>query len=325
MSTAAVARLALGALLFSTLTGGCREPEPMPLAASAAWLVESAPVAAGNPFELVLFIRTPPDHRVHAYALPELDGIDVVERRILPTATDEHVGVHREAFIARTRGTGLHLWPASEVRVTDAAGRTYPLVLEALEFDVPSVLGEGAPPRRPRGYRPAPGTPSGAPFGLGFAAGALAAGAVALVVLRRERLREGRSPTAMRSGGPGKRRYFGGSGRLGRRLARARADLERDLEASASDAACALRYWAADRFLVSTHAPSAAELRRMRPIDADAELWSLWIDRLDAIEQGRFAAASPSARVDALTRAIEDALAFAARADRPARRGRKPS
>ncbi len=304
------------AAVLAALLAACREPEPMPLSPSATWLVESPPIAAGNPFEMLLFIRTPAGHRVHAYTVPELEGIDVVERRILPTSQADEVGVHREAFIARTRAPGLHRWPASEVRVTDASGATYTLALDGLELDVPSVLGEGAPPRRPRGYREAPPGPRGAPFGLGFVTGALAMGALALLLLRRERRRSGAPEAAERTRAASRRRYFGGSARLGRRLEAARDAVDRDVDGAAADAALALRHWAADRFLVSTHAGASEELRRARPAQVDASLWSAWLDRLDAIEGARFGARTPGERAAALARAIESALSFAEQVDR---------
>jgi len=321
--------LAIGiAAACACALAACREPEPMPLSPAATWLVETGPAAAGNPFEMVLFVRTPIGHRVHAYEVPELEGIDVVERRILPPAEDGASAVHREALIARARAPGLYRWPASEVRVTDAAGATYTLGLDGLELDVPSVLGEGAPPRRPRGYRDAPSGSRGRDLGAGFAAGITTIGALALLVARRRRRGAGvRSTAARRAAVAPARRYFGGSGRLRRRLEAAREAIERDADAAtdtsnadaaAAQAALALRHWAADRFLVSTHAGSSEELRRAAPDGSAESLWIAWIERLAAIEHARFAAGAEPDRRAAVEHAIDAALAFAREIDHAA-------
>jgi hypothetical protein len=308
------------ALCFASIALGfvaCDGPEPMPLEPSATWLIETPPVAAGNPFEMVLFVRTPPGHRAHAYVPPRLDDIEVVERRILPISTEGAAVVHREALLARVRSAGLHRWPASEIRVTDAAGDTYALGIDALEFDVPSVLGEGAPPRRPRGYRPAPSAPLGGGFGAGFAAGALATGALALPWIRRVR-RRARAAAATGSGhGAPTRRYIGGPGRLRRGLEAARAAVPAQADRAAAEAALALRFWAADRFLVSTHAASTEELLRARPARASEADWQAWIARLDEIECARFAERSDDARAHAIARAIDAALELVDAVDRP--------
>jgi len=296
----------------SLLAAGCREPEPMPLAPSATWLVESMPGAAGNPFELVLFVRTPPGHRAHAYTVPELEGVDVVERRILPPQTKGGALIHREVLLARARGTGLHRWPASVIQVTGPEGVGYSLELDEIALEVPSVFGEGAPPRRPRGYRAVPSAPTARGFGAGFAAGTLTMGALALLWIRRARKRSALEPNAAPDSATGARTRIGGAGRLARQLEAARAAVRQDPEHAAAEAACALRHFAADRFLVSTHAESPEELRRSRPELADASAWGAFTDRLFDVESARFAARDPAARMRALEHAIDAALSFAA-------------
>lgn len=304
------------ALVACAVVAACREPEPMPLGPSATWLVESGPSAAGSPFEMLLFVRAPAGHRLHAYAPPEVEGLDVVERRVLPMTTEGRLAVHREALLVRARSPGLHRWPASTVRLTDASGATLDVALDGLDLEVPSVLGEGAPPRRPRGYRDAPSPPGAMGFGAGFAAGAALAGVAAVVLLRRER-RRGRdaqagaaAPTA--SG----RRAFGGTARLERGLLAARAEVAAAPDAAAARAALALRHWAADRFLVATHAGSIEELLHARPARAPEPAWRAWIDALRAIDAARFEAADGAPHGDAIARAIDEALAFAAEVDR---------
>lgn len=312
--------IALAFVLLAIAALGCDEPEPMLLGPSATWLVSSPPTAAGQPFELVLFVRTPEGHRAHAYVVPPLDGMDVVERRILPPIRKGAVEVHREVLLARPRSTGLHRWPPSEVQVTDASGETHALALDGLEFDVPSVLGEGAPPRRPRGYRPAPAAPTATGFGIGFVAGSGAACAAALLVLRRRRGAAGRRERAPSAGVavPG-RSHFGGSGRLRRRLEAAREALPEEPEQAAAEAALALRHWAADRFLFATHALAPEELRRACPEHTEAPEWRAWTERLAALESARWAGREAQHDPAALGDAIDRALAFAERIDGRAR------
>lgn len=306
-------RAVLASGVFAALFAvGCQEPEPMPLEPAATWLIESMPNAAGNPFELVLFVRTPQGHRAHAYDMPELEGIDVVERRILPPHTEGDTLIHREVLLARARGTGRHRWPASVVQVTDPDGASYALELGGVDLEVPSVLGEGAPPRRPRGYRAAPAAPTARGFGAGFAAGTITVGVLALLWIRRTRNRNDVAPAGAPVGTPGGRTHIGGAGRLFRRLEAARAAVREDPERAAADAASALRHFAADRFLVATHAESPEELRRSRPAHAEAAVWGAFTDRLLDVESARFGAIDPSTRTRALERAIDAALAFAA-------------
>lgn len=301
-------RSALGliaaALVFAN---GCEAPEPMPLAPNATWLVAAEPVAAGSPFELVLFVRAPEGFRVHAYDVPEMEGIEVVERRILPPHAEGGSIVHREAMLARTTGPGLHRWPASEIDVTDGAGTTRSLALEGLELEVPSVFGEDAPPRRPRGYRPAPRAPVAAPFAWGFGAGALAAGALAVLALRR---RPGGGGARTSAGVASRRLYYGGVGRLRAGLAEAKALAATDADAGAARATLALRHFAADRYLASTHARDVDALREARPERADPRAWRGFVDRLEAIDRARFAPGSEAAKREAVAAAIDAAHAF---------------
>jgi len=196
------------------------------------------------------------------------------------------------------------------VRVRDEAGETYELALEAIELEVPSVLGEGAPPRRPRGYRDPPPEPLPAPFAWGFGAGALAMGAIALLLVRRGRRRRVDAEPGIRGPGAPARRFFGGAGRLRGQLGEARALASADADGAAAGAALALRHWAADRFLVSTHARSVEELRHARPDRASAPDWRAWLDRLEAIERARFGAGDDAEKARAVAREIDAAEAF---------------
>jgi hypothetical protein len=291
------------------VAAACRAPEPMPLAPSATWLVPEPPVATGRPFELVLFVRVPQGHRVHDRERRAPGDLEILERRVLAPSDEGPVVVHREAMLVRARSPGVHVWPADDVQVTGGDGATYALPLARLELDVPSVFGEGAPPRRPRGYRAAPADPIPVPFAWGFTSGALAAGALAVLLIRRARRTRPTAPAARTRAHALGRRYYGGPGRLREGLAAAQAFVAEDADVAAARAALALRRFAADRFLVATHARDTDALRAACPKGVGEAHWGAWIERLAAIERARFSPGDARARAAAVARAIAAAEA----------------
>ena len=231
----------------------CSDPAPVRLDPAATLLVDAPPVAAGNPFEVVVFVRTPAGHRVHGYEIPDLKGLEIIERHASPAHLDGATTVHRETLVARSLDAGEANWPPSEIRVTRPSGETYALPLHGLDFDVPSVFGEDSPPPRPRGYRRIPKARDPGSFAWGAATGALGAGAIALWLARRRRpLGAAHANATDTTTKP--RTHFGGPTRLIDELEAARSRLSQNPDVAASAASLALRHWAADRFLVSTQA-----------------------------------------------------------------------
>lgn len=292
-------------------SGACEEPRPAQLGPAASLLVDEPPVAAGDPFDVVLFVRAPQGHRVHGYVVPALTGLEVIDRRVVPTQVEAGAAVHREVLVARTLDAGAAEWPASEIQLTDQAGATFAIALPALRFDVPSVFGEDAPPPRPRGYRPAPEPPARGGFALGLATGLCAAGLAAWLRTRR---RDARAADAQSAGEAqvGSGAVFGSPGRLARELEAARRRADEASEAAAADAARALRQWAADRFAVPTHAASSEDLRAQAAPAGGVGEWRAFTERLADLEATRFVASPGSDAARSATAAsLDRALAFA--------------